>query len=89
MVVMTLRPILIPRNNPVTDRAGAGFCRNGGDGFFAVLHSSHGHPRPNAAGYADRVLFLGDGHIVDEMAEPAAERVLDRMKSFDAAGHAT
>ena len=50
---------------------------------------SHGHPRPNAAGYADRVLFLGDGHIVDEMAEPAAERVLDRMKSFDAAGHAT
>jgi hypothetical protein len=26
MVVMTLRPILIPRNNPVTDRAGAGFC---------------------------------------------------------------
>ena len=31
----------------------------------------------------------GDGHIVDEIAEPTAERVLDRMKSFDAAGHAT
>ena len=26
MVVMTLRQIPIPRNNPVTDRAGAGFC---------------------------------------------------------------
>jgi len=43
---------------------------------------------PNAAGYADRVLFLGDGHIVDEMNEPTSERVLDRMKSFDGAAHA-
>ena len=34
----------------------------------------------NAAAYADRVLFLADGHIVDEMAEPSAERVLDFMK---------
>jgi putative ABC transport system ATP-binding protein len=43
---------------------------------------------PVAAGYADRVLFLADGRIVDEMADPTAERVLDRMKSFDAAvGH--
>ena len=39
---------------------------------------------PNAAGYADRVLFLADGRIVDEMLEPTAERVLDRMKNFDA-----
>jgi len=38
---------------------------------------------PVAAGDADRVLFLADGRIVDEMAEPTAERVLDRMKSFD------
>jgi putative ABC transport system ATP-binding protein len=37
---------------------------------------------PGAASYADRVLFLGDGRIVDEMAEPTAERVLDRMKKF-------
>ena len=41
-------------------------------------HRRHGHPRPNAAGYADRVLFLADGHIVDEIAEPTAERVADR-----------
>ena len=39
--------------------------------------------------HLDRVLFLADGHIVDEIAEPTAERVLDRMKSFDAAGHVT
>jgi putative ABC transport system ATP-binding protein len=37
---------------------------------------------PVAAGYADRVVFLADGRIVDEMMEPTAERVLDRMKRF-------
>jgi putative ABC transport system ATP-binding protein len=37
---------------------------------------------PNAASYADRVIFLADGKIVDEMTEPTAERVLDRMKRF-------
>jgi putative ABC transport system ATP-binding protein len=37
---------------------------------------------PNAASYADRVLFLGDGRIVDEMFDPTSERVLDRMKQF-------
>jgi putative ABC transport system ATP-binding protein len=35
---------------------------------------------PTAAGYAGRVVFLNDGRAVDEMAEPTAERVLDRMK---------
>ena len=38
---------------------------------------------PTAAAYADRVLFLGDGRVVDEMAEPTAERVLDRLKLFE------
>ncbi len=38
---------------------------------------------PGAAAYADRVLFLADGRIVDEMAEPTAELVLDRMKKFE------
>ncbi len=38
---------------------------------------------PKAAGYADRVLFLADGRIVDEMADPTADRVLERMKAFD------
>ena len=37
---------------------------------------------PVAASYADRVIFLADGRIVDEMASPTAERVLDRMKRF-------
>ncbi len=37
---------------------------------------------PNAAAYADRVVFLEDGRVVDDMAEPTAERVLDRMKAL-------
>ena len=35
-----------------------------------------------AASYAERVVFLGDGRIVDEMTAPTADRVLDRMKIF-------
>ncbi|KOU55174.1 peptide ABC transporter ATP-binding protein [Streptomyces sp. MMG1533] len=41
---------------------------------------------PVAASYADRVLYLADGRIVDEMYKPTAETVLDRMKDFDARG---
>jgi putative ABC transport system ATP-binding protein len=37
---------------------------------------------PVAASYADAVLFLNDGRIVDQMADPTPERVLDRMKKF-------
>jgi putative ABC transport system ATP-binding protein len=37
---------------------------------------------PIAAGYADRVVFLADGKIVDEMFKPTAASVLDRMKSL-------
>ena len=39
---------------------------------------------PTAASYADRVVFLADGRITDEMSAPTAERVLDRMKSLEA-----
>ncbi|SHG02401.1 putative ABC transport system ATP-binding protein [Jatrophihabitans endophyticus] len=38
---------------------------------------------PHAASHADRVLFLADGRIVDEMREPTAESVLDRMKALE------
>ncbi len=41
---------------------------------------------PSSAAYADRVLFLADGRIVDEMARPTADMVLERMKRFDAQG---
>jgi putative ABC transport system ATP-binding protein len=41
---------------------------------------------PNAASYADRVVFLGDGQIVDELDKPTADTVLDRMRRLDNAG---
>jgi len=39
---------------------------------------------PTAASYADRVIFLADGHIVDEMHSPTADEVLDYMKHLGA-----
>ncbi|WP_374935868.1 ABC transporter ATP-binding protein [Streptomyces sp. SM14] len=41
---------------------------------------------PVAAAYADRIVFLADGRIVDEMFSPTADKVLDRMRGFDAQG---
>jgi putative ABC transport system ATP-binding protein len=38
---------------------------------------------PRAASYADRVLFLADGRIVDELRSPTADAVLDRMKNLE------
>ena len=37
---------------------------------------------PRAASYADRILFIGDGRVVDEMSHPTTDRVLERMKRF-------
>ena len=35
---------------------------------------------PVAAGFADRVVFLEDGRIVDEMRDPTSERIIDHMR---------
>jgi len=57
-------------------------------GFLQQAVREHGQTMvmvthdPTAAGFADRVVFLGDGRVVDEMTAPTAERVLDRMKSL-------
>jgi putative ABC transport system ATP-binding protein len=57
-----------------------GFMRNSvsdlGQTVVMVTHD------PTAAGYADRAVFLEDGRVVDELADPTAERVLDRMKGL-------
>jgi putative ABC transport system ATP-binding protein len=37
----------------------------------------------SAASYADRIVFLGDGRVVDEMLEPTTDRILDRLKSLE------
>ena len=37
---------------------------------------------PVAASYADRVLILADGNIVNEITQPTTESVVDFMKTF-------
>ena len=37
---------------------------------------------PVSASYSDRVLFLADGQIVDEMHDPTADGVFDKIKSL-------
>jgi putative ABC transport system ATP-binding protein len=36
-----------------------------------------------AASFSDRIVFLADGRVVDEMMDPTTERVLDRLKSLE------
>ncbi|HWC10433.1 MAG TPA: ABC transporter ATP-binding protein [Acidimicrobiales bacterium] len=80
------RPQIIFADEPtgnLDSRSGAevlGFTRTAVDDMGqTVVMVTHD---PVAAGYADRVLFLADGRVVDEMQQPTAERVLDRMKQF-------
>jgi putative ABC transport system ATP-binding protein len=35
-----------------------------------------------AASFADRIVFLADGHVAGEMFQPTPERVLDRLKNL-------
>jgi putative ABC transport system ATP-binding protein len=39
---------------------------------------------PQAASYADRVVFLADGQLVDELEGPTADSVLERMRELAA-----
>ena len=80
------RPEIIFADEPtgnLDSRAGAevlGFMRRAvdemGQTIVMVTHD------PMAASYADRIVFLADGRIVDEMQRPTADRVLERMKQF-------
>ncbi len=81
------RPEVVFADEPtgnLDSRSGAevlGFLRNSvreyGQTIVMVTHD------PNAASYADRVVFLADGQIVTELSEPTADGVLDTMKRLD------
>ena len=81
------RPEVIFADEPtgnLDSRSGAevlGFLRNSvrefGQTIVMVTHD------PNAAAYADRVIFLADGAIVTELQAPTADAVLDTMKRLD------
>jgi putative ABC transport system ATP-binding protein len=78
------RPQVVFADEPtgaLDSRSGAellGFLQNAvkslGQTVVMVTHD------PGAASYADRVLFLADGHVVDEMLAPTADSVLEYMK---------
>jgi putative ABC transport system ATP-binding protein len=84
---LVARPEVIFADEPtgnLDSRSGAevlGFLRESvqqfGQTIVMVTHD------PNAASYADRVIFLADGNIVDELSKPTAETVLDTMKRLD------
>jgi putative ABC transport system ATP-binding protein len=58
-----------------------GFLRRVVDGFGQTIGMvTHD---PVAASYADAVVFLADGRVVDELEAPTAERVLDHMRVLD------
>ena len=87
---MVSRPEVIFADEPtgnLDSRSGQevlGFLRDSvrqfGQTIVMVTHD------PNAASYADRVVFLADGAVVSELAAPTPETVLDRLKSLDPAG---
>jgi putative ABC transport system ATP-binding protein len=57
-----------------------GFMRNAVDEFGqTIVMVTHD---PYAAAYADRVVYLQDGRIVDDIAEPTADGIIDRMKQM-------
>ena len=65
-------------------RSGAellGFLRDAvstyGQTILMVTHDA------NAASYSDRVVFLADGRVVDEMRGPTVDGVLDRLKLLE------
>ena len=81
---LATRPTIIFADEPtgnLDSRAGAevlGFLRDSvrawGQTVVMVTHD------PVAASYANRVVFLADGRIVDEMSDPTTEKVIDHMK---------
>lgn len=85
---LAAKPEIIFGDEPtgnLDSRSGAevlGFLRNSvrelGQTVVMVTHD------PVAAAYADRVVFLADGRIVDDLRNPTADAVLERMKAFDA-----
>jgi putative ABC transport system ATP-binding protein len=84
---LVARPEVIFADEPtgnLDSRSGAdilGFLRRSvtefGQTIVMVTHDA------GAASYADRVIFLADGRVVDEITSPTAEAVLDKIKSLD------
>ncbi|HKZ18839.1 MAG TPA: ABC transporter ATP-binding protein [Acidimicrobiia bacterium] len=82
------RPDLIFADEPsgnLDSRSGAqllDFLRKAVDDFSqTIVLVTHD---PNAAAQADRIVFLADGQVIDEMASPSTDRVIDRLHHLEA-----
>jgi putative ABC transport system ATP-binding protein len=87
---LATRPELVFADEPtgnLDSRSSAeilGFLRRAVDDLGAtVAMVTHD---PVAAGYADSVLFLVDGQIIDRLDEPTPDDVLDRLKAIESRG---
>ena len=59
-----------------------GFLRRAVDEFDqTIVMVTHD---PGAAAYADKVVFLRDGRIVDELDDPTSDSVIDRLRTLEA-----
>ena len=83
---LVARPAIVFADEPtgnLDSRAGTellGFLRLAVDEFGqTIVMVTHD---PIAASYADRVVFLADGTVVDELESPTPEGILDRMKAL-------
>ena len=84
------RPAIVFADEPtgnLDSRSGAevlGLLQRSADDFGqTVVMVTHD---PVAAGYTDRVIFLADGMVVDELRDPQPELVLERMALLAAGG---
>jgi putative ABC transport system ATP-binding protein len=83
---LVTRPKIVFADEPsgnLDSRSGAellGFMRHAVDAFGqTIVMVTHD---PFAASHADRVVFLDDGLIVNELLDPSAEDILDMMKTL-------
>jgi putative ABC transport system ATP-binding protein len=81
---LAARPEIVFADEPtgnLDSRAGnevLGFLRDASDSFGqTIVMVTHD---PNAAAIADRVVFLADGKIVNEIREPTTAAILDEMR---------
>ena len=52
-------------------------CRDTGQTIVMVTHD------PRAASFAQRIVFLADGRVTGELADPTPDAVLDRIRQLE------